>query len=290
MVTITVGNKKGGVGKTTTAYHLAAQLHQLNKSRKVKYRVLVLDLDGQCNLSRTAGINDDGPTMHTVMMREVPLENAIMQTDWFDLVQGSPAMNTISKSLPEGIGRYMRVNEALKTVQNEYDFCILDTPPAIDVVTTNALIASDYIVIPAEANELSTDGIAAIYASIADTKQYYNPDIKIAGILLTRFKKQTTLARNYRGIFEKMAKAMKTKVFSTPIRENVNLSEVPSFHVPVFAFRPESSGAEDYAAFAKEILEDIRKDAQSVGSAKKKAADVNKKLYTGKAEVIVNGD
>lgn len=262
MVTITVGNKKGGVGKTTTAYHIAAELQKIKISRRRTYRVLVLDLDGQCNLSRVAGVNEDGPTTHSVMMREVKLKDAIIPLQWFDLVQGSPAMNTISKSLPESIGRYMRINEALQTVQDEYDFCVIDTPPAIDVVTTNALLASDYVIIPAEANELSTDGIAAIYTSIMDGKLHYNPDLKIAGILLTRYKKQTTLARNYRDIFEKMAKAMKTKVFSTPIRENVNLSEVASYHVPVFSLRPDSPGAEDYAALTKELLEDIKADGK----------------------------
>jgi len=262
MVTITVGNKKGGVGKTTTAYHIAAELQKIKISRRRTYRVLVLDLDGQCNLSRVAGVNEDGPTAHSVMMREVPLKNAIIHLEWFDLVQGSPAMNTISKSLPESIGRYMRINEALSAVKDDYDFCVIDTPPAIDVVTTNALLASDYIIIPAEANELSTDGIAAIYASIMDAKQHFNPDLKIAGILLTRFKKQTTLARNYQAIFEKLAKAMKTKVFKTPIRENINLSEVASYHMPVFSLRPDSPGAEDYDAVTKELLADIKADGK----------------------------
>lgn len=262
MITITVGNKKGGVGKTTTAYHLAAELHEIKLSRQRTYRVLVLDLDGQCNLSRVAGVNEERPTTHSVMMKEIPIKDAIIQLKWFDLVQGSPAMNTISQSLPETLGRYMRINDALSSVQDDYDFCIIDTPPAIDVVTTNALLASDYVIIPAEANELSTDGIAAIYTSIMDGKLHYNPDLKIAGILLTRYKKQTTLARNYRDIFEKMAKAMKTKVFSTPIRENVNLSEVASYHVPVFSLRPDSPGAEDYAALTKELLEDIKADGK----------------------------
>lgn len=247
MRTVAICNKKGGVGKTTTTYNLSAGLSKLG------YKVLALDLDPQCSLTQVTGFNQDGPTTNSVIFREVKIENAIINLEFFDFIPGSPLLEAADKSLPEGINRLMRLREPLGRLKDRYDYCIIDNAPAMGVVATNAIMAADYVIIPAEANALSTDGIVKVYESLLDAKKYVNPDIRIAGILLTRYKPNTILAREYEKIFSGVAKEMGTKVFKTKIRENINLSELSSIHIPIYDYRPKSTGAEDYMAFTKEF-------------------------------------
>lgn len=254
MTTIVISNKKGGVGKTTTAYNLAAEL------RKKGFSVLAIDLDPQCSLTELAGVNQNGPTSYGVIAKEVNINNSILNLEFFDLIPGSPALGTADQTLPESVNRLMRLREALGELTTEYDFCILDNPPALSVITINSYMAADYVVIPAEANELSTKGIVNVFESVIDVRKYVNPDIKIAGILLTRYKTNTVLNREYTTIFNDLASGIKTKVFDTHIRENINLSELPSIHLPIFAYKPNSTGAEDYKAFVDELLKEIKKN------------------------------
>lgn len=252
MVTVVISNKKGGVGKTTTAYNLAAGLRKRGKS------VLAIDLDPQCSLTKISGVNKNGPTSFGVIAKEVNINDAILKLEFFDLIPGSPSLGSADQNLPESVNRLMRIREALADLETDYDFCIMDNAPALGVVTVNAYMAADYVIIPAEANELSTDGIANVFESVLDVRKYVNPNIKIAGILLTRYKPNTVLNREYSSIFNDLAEGMKTKVFKAAIRENVNLSELPSIHVPIFDYKPNSTGAEDYNAFIDEFLKGVK--------------------------------
>lgn len=281
MITITICNKKGGVGKTTTAYTLAAMLHLRN------FRVLAIDLDGQCNLTKMTGIKKDCPTIYSVMTREVPIGKSIIPTEWFDLIQGSRSLFTIGQVLTEGVGRAMRLGEALRTIRRGYDFCILDTPPAVDVVTANALMAADYVVIPAEANELSTDGIVSISDSVKEVREYYNSNLKIAGILLTRYRGRTNIAQDYKEIFQKYAEMIGTKLFSTEIRETIAFSEVPSVHQPIFAYRKDSSGTEDYASFTNELLTTIEENEEAMAEIKRAELRIEEEKLRAKEKVDV---
>jgi chromosome partitioning protein len=254
MITIAISNKKGGVGKTTTAFNLAAGL------RKKGYSVLAIDLDPQCSLTKLAGYNQEGPTSYGVLSREVKIDKAIFSLEFFDLIPASPSLATADQTLPEGVNKLMRLREALlEDLEFDYDFVIMDNAPAVGVVTVNAYMAADYIVIPAEANEFSTDGIISVYESMLDIKKYVNQNIKIAGILLTRFKVNTTLNQEYNKIFQKIAKEMGTKIFPTPIRETTDLSALPSLHVPIWAYKPSSNGAHDYQAFVDDLLKVVKK-------------------------------
>ena len=262
MITIAICNKKGGVGKTTTAYTLAAML----KFRD--FKVLAIDLDGQCNLTKVSGFNKNCPTAYSVLTREVPIKNAIVKTEWFDFVKGSRSLFTIGQVLSEGPGRVMRLVNALQNVKDDYDFCILDTPPAVDVVTTNAMMAADYIVIPAEANELSTDGIVSVSDSVKEVREYFNSNLAIAGILLTRYRGRTNIAQDYKEIFKKYAKTIGTTLFKTEIRETIAFSEVPSIHQPIFMYRKDSTGTEDYSKFTTELLKVIKKNEEKLAETK----------------------
>ncbi|WP_303838967.1 ParA family protein [Selenomonas ruminantium] len=253
MITVVISNKKGGVGKTTTAYNLAAGLRKRGKS------VLAIDLDPQCSLTKFCGVNKNGPTSFGVITKEVNINSAILKLEFFDLIPGSPLLNSADQNLPESVNRLMRIREALSELATDYDYVIMDNAPALGVVTVNAYMATDYVVIPAEANELSTDGIANVFESVLDVRKYVNPNIQIAGILLTRFKPNTVLNREYTDIFNELAKGMGTKVFKTAIRENVNLAELPSIHVPIFDYKPNSTGAEDYNKFIDEFVKGVEK-------------------------------
>lgn len=252
MITVAIANKKGGVGKSTTSYSLATGL------KKRDFKVLAIDLDSQCNLTKIAGLNQDGPTSFGVIAREVKIADAIVKMKYLDIIPASKALVNAEQALPEGVNRLMRIREALDDIESEYDFCILDNAPAVDVITVNSMMASDYLIIPAESNELSSDGIVEVYESFLDVKKYVNPNIKIAGILLTRYKPNTVIGREYSKVFAEVAKNMDSKVFSVVIRENVSLSELPSIHMPIYDYKPESNGAKDYNAFVDEFLASIQ--------------------------------
>ena len=255
MITVAISNKKGGVGKTTTAYNLAAGLKIWG------YRVLAIDLDPQCSFSKVSGYNkQEGPTSFGVISKEVSIKNAIVNMEHFDLVPGSPALATADQTIPEGLGKLMRIREALLEVKDDYDFVVLDDAPSMGVVTMNSFVAADYIIIPAEANELSTDGIVSIYESVVDIKKYMQTNLRIAGILLTRYKAKTNLNQEYTKIFRKLADQMGTKVFRHPIRESVNLSELPSIHQPIFQYKPTSNANDDYTNLVKEFMKEEEAD------------------------------
>lgn len=254
MLSVVIANKKGGVGKTTTAYNLAAGLKIWG------YKVLAIDLDPQCSLSKVAGYKKEGPTSYGVISKEVNIKDAIVPMEHFDLVPASPALATADQTIPEGLGKLMRIREALLEVKDDYDFVIMDDAPAMGVVTMNSLVAADYIVIPAEANELSTDGIVSIYESVLDIKKYMQTNLKIAGILLTRYKAKTNLNQSYSKVFNKLAEQMGTKVFRARIRESVNLSELPSIHQPIFIYKPGSNAKDDYTAFVREFMRGVEAD------------------------------
>ena len=260
MITVVITNKKGGVGKTTTAYNLAAMLQERG------YKTLAIDLDPQCSLTKMAGLtNHAGPSSYGVIAKEVKCRDAIIPMGFFDLIPGSKSLISAENTLPEGIGRLMRVRDALTEVKDDYDFAVLDNAPAMGVIAINSLMAGNYVVIPAEANELSTDGIISVYESITDMKNYMETNIKIAGILLTRYKTKTNLNQEYLKIFRKLAKEMNTKVFKQPIRESVGLSEMPSVHLPIHKHRPHSNAHLDYNVFVEELLDEVKKDVNNHG-------------------------
>lgn len=245
MFTFAIANQKGGVGKTTTAYNLAAGLGK-------EYSVLLIDLDGQGNLTRMAGfIPGRQPSSYSLLSKENTIENTIKSCEYFDFIPASSSLTTADQSIEKGIGRNMRLKEALASYARNpdnipYDFCIIDTPPALGVVTNNALIAADFVIIPAEANELSTEGIISVVDSVEDIKKYVNPQLEVFCILLTRYRGNTTLGKEYYQIFEKLAFKMHTILYPTAIRESIIFSELPSVHQSVFEYKPRSNAAKDY--------------------------------------------
>lgn len=239
-------NQKGGVGKSTTAAALAAGLRL--KERKT----LLIDLDAQQNLTYTAGAKGDDEILNALVFR-ADIRQAIQHTAQGDIIAGCPALSNTEQYLRDEIGKEYRLKEALKDLEREYDEIIIDTPPALGILTINALTAADRVIIPAQADAYSLQGIAQLRGTLAAVKQYTNPDLQIAGILLTRYNARATLSRKIDEMAQQIAETIGTKVFNIRIRENISIKEAQLLQKDIFSYAPKSKAAADYSEFIKEL-------------------------------------
>lgn len=248
-----IANQKGGVGKSTTCQVLAAGLHDRGK------KVLLLDLDPQSNLSTICNAVIDAQQKDVVTMLEVltgenTMAEGIQHMDKYDIVPSSMFLASIDGRLPDQISRPYKLSEALKPIAKKYDYIIVDTPPALGTLTTNAIIASNYIIIPAQADILSLQGVSQLFATITATRSYCNPKLKISGILLTRHNERTRLSKDLALLFESAAAQMKTEVFKQKIREATIIKEAQSQGLDIFTYDKTAKVAQDYNKLIDEIL------------------------------------
>ncbi len=191
MQTITLSNQKGGVAKTTTAHILAAGLHNRN------YKILIVDLDPQCNLSYSCGIDmmKVEHTLYDVFKGNAISKQAITSVkQGFDIVSGGLTLAGADMDFTQ-TGREYMLREALKEVSDDYDYCIIDTPPTLGILTVNALTASQTIIIPMTADIYAIQGLSQLQGLIKNVRKYCNPDLSIAGLLLTRYSERTVISR-----------------------------------------------------------------------------------------------
>ena len=247
MKTISITNQKGGTGKTTTAEALSDGLSLRG------YRTLRIDLDAQCNLSFTAGADTEGATILGVLTGEVKIKDAIQHTDMGDIIPASKALSGADAFII-GTGKEFRLKEALEPVEAQYDFVILDTPPALGVITINALSACNSVIIPAQADVFSLQGIEQLWETIKPVRKYTNPNLAIEGILLTRFNPRSVLSRDIAELAEKLAKKLGTKLFKTTIREAIAVKEAQISKQSLFGYAPKAKVTEDYSRFIAELL------------------------------------
>lgn len=244
---IGIVNRRGGVGKTITAQTLGAGLHLKG------YKVLLIDLDSQSNLSFDTGAKPSSLTSLEVLTGTATMEEAIQHTGQADIVPASPALSTADTVL-DGTGKEYRLREALEGIEGQYDFIIIDTPPALNVLTINALTASDEVIIPSQAEVHSLQGIALLYQeAITAVKKYTNPDLHILGILLTRYNGRAILSKEMKSQLEATAKELGTKLFETPIRECISLKEAQALQRDVITYAPRSNATADYKALIEEV-------------------------------------
>lgn len=247
MKTITVANQKGGVGKTTTAHALIDGLLEQG------YKVLGVDLDGQSNLTLAIGAENKGATALGVLTGEVRAVDAIQMLQRADIIPASPKL-TNADALIETGGELER---ALADLRGVYDYCIIDTPPALCKRTLSALIASDYVIIPARADLYSLQGIDELADTITGVQNTRNSKLKVAGILLTAYKSRATLHKEILEPLNKLADDLDTVVFKTRIRDAIAVSEAPFMKSGLFSYAPKAKVTEDYRAFIIELLERI---------------------------------
>lgn len=247
MKTIAIINQKGGVGKSTTAFTLASGLK--NKG----YKTLCIDMDAQGNLSYTADANDDLLTIYDLLAEDADINQAIQHTKNFDLIASSKALSGADGFITD-IGKEYKLKEILESVKNDYDYIIIDTPPALGILTVNALTACDSVIIPAQADIYSLQGIEQLSKTIQPIKKYCNDKLKIDGILLTRYSPRAILSREVAEIANDLAQNLNTKVFKSTIREAIAVKESQINKQSLFDYAPNSNVTNDYLNFVNELL------------------------------------
>jgi chromosome partitioning protein len=246
---IAIINQKGGVSKTTTAAAIGAGLTLRG------YKVLLVDLDAQGNLSYSLGAEESNFTAIDVLTRKVKAAAVIQHLEQGDLLPTSPELALADKLLGD-TGKEYRLKEALEPVKVNYDYIIIDTPPALGVLTVNALTACNGVIIPAQADVFSLQGISQLYETIWAVRQYTNPSLKVMGLLLTRYSGRAVLSKNIAGVMEQTAKYLNTKLFNKTIREGIAVKEAQISRQSIFEYAPKSNAAQDYSDFIDELLKE----------------------------------
>lgn len=247
MIKVCVINKKGGVAKTTTALAIAAGLIAKNK------KVLSIDLDSQCNLTMCTNAQLEGKNILGVLLEQIPISDAIQNTQMGDVIPACLALAGADGVITE-TGKEYRLREALDEIEDKYDYAIIDTPPSLGILSINAMTAADWLIIPAQADIFSRDGLIQLARAIEKDRKYCNKNLKIAGILLTRYSDRNILSRNLRKTYDDIAEKMGTKVLTSTIRENISIKEAQVMHQTIFEYDKNSNGAQDYKNLVDELL------------------------------------
>ena len=248
---ISVTNQKGGVGKSTTSQALASGLAHL-KNKKV----LLVDLDSQGNATYATGENEIDITVYEVMRGMENIKNAIYETEFIDILPASKRLAQLDVELTD-VGKEYKLKESLDEIKSYYDYIIIDTPPALGVLTINALTASDYIVIPSQADVYSVQGIGMLMDNFQNVKKYSNKNLKILGILLTRYNARTILSNEMKDMISDTAQQIGTFLYKTVIREAIAIKEAQALRQDIFNYSSKSNPAADYHDFIDELLERI---------------------------------
>ena len=247
--TIVVCAKKGGPGKSTTALELSAGLLALHKS------VLAIDLDSQCNLSTMCNaFNSEFNSIHEVLTRKCSLDDALQTVNGLHVIPASLDLDNANVEMLNEPDRLFRLRESLEPVKNNYDYIVIDTPPAMETLTQMALCCADRLLLVAQASQFDIDGLFQLANMYTQIKNYYNPELSIVGILLTRFSERSNLRKEIRENMKQIADQLDTSLFDTFIRENVAIPESQSLHISIWKHNKRSNGAKDYHDFLLEFL------------------------------------
>lgn len=246
---IAVINQKGGVGKSTTAEALAAGLTLRG------FRVLAIDLDAQGNLTYTFSADNTGATVLQVLTGEAAASETIQKTPCADVIPASKALAGADAYIKD-TGKEYRLKEALEGVAEQYDYIIIDTPPALGILTVNALTACESVIIPSQADIYSIQGIEQLTETMKPVKKYCNPALSIEGILLTRHNPRSVLGREVEEMLAELAERLGTKLFKTTIREGIAVKEAQISRQSLYEYNPRAKVTEDYNALIDELLTD----------------------------------
>lgn len=246
-IVIGLTNQKGGVGKTTTSSSLAAGLALHHN------KVLGIDLDPQGNLGFSLGLDiENCNTIYEVLKEQVPIKDAIQKTKYCDVITSNIMLSSAELEFT-GAGRESLLKKALKPIMKDYDYIIIDTPPALNILTVNAYTVANYLIIPMVPEILSLLGVAQLKETIDSVKSTFNPKLNVLGILLTKFNKRTILAQEVKEMAENIAKQIGTIVFDTQIRASVSIAEAPAHGESIYEYSPNCNPSLDYRDFIYEV-------------------------------------
>lgn len=244
---IAVINQKGGVGKSTTAQAIGQGLFLKG------YKVLFVDLDAQGNLSYSLDAKQTNLTSLEVLTRQATAKEVIQKTETGDIMPSSLQLSGADLMLTQ-MGKEYRLKEALEPLKKSYDYIIIDTPPALGILTVNALTACTGVIIPAQADIYSLQGIGQLNNTIDAVKKYCNKDLILKGIVLTRFNKRAVLSRDVADLLEETAQTLHTKLYKTHIRETVAIKEAQIKKACLFSYAPKSNASIDYMNLINEVI------------------------------------
>jgi chromosome partitioning protein len=251
---IAIANQKGGVGKTTTTVNLGASLASSEK------RTLIIDCDPQANTTSALGFQKDPSrrTLYQALILAEPIERVTIdaQVGGLDLIPSDKNLVGAAVELVSVEQREYKLKTALQPVRDKYEFILIDCPPALDLLTLNALAAADSVLVPIQCEYLALEGVSELLDTLMRLRRTINPSLAIEGILLTMYDDRTSLSKQ---VAADLRSFFGTQVFETIIPRNVRLAEAPSHGVPVIFYDIRSKGAESYIDLAKEVIANVQK-------------------------------
>ena len=254
MPTISLTNLKGGTAKTTSTINLGAGLRDQGKN------VLLIDLDPQANLSQSMGLMDSQKTIYDVLKKEMTGDDAslseiVQAVHGVDIVASSLDLAQAELELVSIFGRERLLHRLLQKIKKEYDVILIDCPPSVAMLTVNALVASDYILLPVQAEFLGLNGVKSFMKTLHGLKKNLNLEAQVLGLFLTRYDSRKIMNRQ---VWEELNTAYGDLLFETKIRTNIKLAQAQETGTDIFRHAPKSNGAQDYRALTMECLRKLK--------------------------------